>query len=102
MLGRVVSRFGIPTIFWILVGCAVVALLVAPKPWENSSLAEVKDYVRVYSWWAGALNLVPLVLLAVTAQWWMRPLPGAIRAESAPKFPEDSCFGSARPRLRVP
>jgi hypothetical protein len=87
VLGRVVSRFGVAAIFWILVGCTVVVLVVAPKPWENPSLVEVKDYVRVYSWWAGALNLIPLVLLALTTRWWMRPLPGAIRAQSEPKLP---------------
>ena len=97
VLGRVISRFGVGTISWILIGCTVVALLVAPKPWENSTLADVKDYVRVYSWWAGALNLVPLVLLALTTRWWTRPLPVAIRAQPAPKIPRGFllCVGGA-------
>ena len=97
VLGRVVSRFGIGTILWILIGCTVIALLVTPKPWENSTLADVKDYVRVYSWWAGALNLVPLVLLALTTRWWTRPLPVAIRAQPAPKIPRGFvlCVGGA-------
>ena len=97
MLGRVVTRFGIAGILWILTGCMVVALLVAPKPWDNPTLVDVKDYVRVYSWWAGALNLVPLVLLALTARWWTRPLPAPIRVQPTPKLPRGwvLCVGGA-------
>jgi hypothetical protein len=97
VLGRLVSRFGVTTIFWILIGCTIVALLVAPKPWENPSLVEVKDYVRVYSWWAGLINLVALTLLALTVRWWTRPLPVAIRGESALKLSRGFmlCVGGA-------
>jgi hypothetical protein len=79
---------GVATICWTLIACVIVALLVAPKPWENPTLVDVKDYVRVYSWWAGALNLVPLILLALTTRWWTRPLPVAIRAQPPPKLPK--------------
>ena len=97
MLGRVVSRFGVATIFWTLIGCTVVALLVAPKPWENPTLADFKDYVRIYSWWAGLINLVPLTLLALTLRWWTRPLPGAIRDGATLKLPRGFvlCVGGA-------
>ena len=74
-----VPRFVVGGVFWGLICCIAVALLLAPKPWQNPQLDEIRDYVRVYSWWAGLINLVPLTILALTIRWWARPLPVALR-----------------------
>ncbi|MGA9577528.1 MAG: hypothetical protein WBV90_07905, partial [Terrimicrobiaceae bacterium] len=31
----------------------LIALIVAPKPWEHPHPAKLEDYVLIYSWWAG-------------------------------------------------
>ncbi len=97
MLGRVVFKSGISIVLWSVIGCAAIALLVAPKPWDDPSLRELKDYVRVYSWWAGLINLIPLTLLALTVRWWARPLPVALRPEGKLKLPRGFvlCVGGA-------
>jgi hypothetical protein len=74
----------------LVVGIAIV-LVIAPKPWQHPPLSKFEDYVRVYSWWAGLINLVVLAFLAMTTRWWMRPLP------SIPKE-----FPSPLPRGFVP
>ena len=55
----------------LVVGIAIV-LVIAPKPWQHAPLSRFEDYVLVYSWWAGLVNLIILALLAFTARWWMR------------------------------
>ena len=82
-LSAVVWRYVLLT----LVASIAIVLLMAPKPWQHPSLAQFEDYVRVYSWWAGLINLVPLALLAFTTQWWTRALPGFIPKDSAPGLP---------------
>ena len=64
-----------------------VALLLAPKPWQQPQLDNFEDYVRVYSWWAGLLNLVLVACLALTTRWWMQPLPVPRLEKSSPKLP---------------
>ena len=66
----------------LVVGIAIV-LVIAPKPWQHAPLSRFEDYVRVYSWWAGLVNLIILALLAFTARWWMRPLPSISRKSPA-------------------
>ena len=80
-----------------LMVCIAIALLLAPKPWEHPQLGKSEDYVRVYSWWAGLINLVPLACLALTARWWTRPLPAFAAAKSSPKLPKGFflCVGGA-------
>lgn len=61
----------------------LVLLLTAKKPWDV--LAEIgqpekpRDFVAIYFWWAGAINLVFLIFLGLTTPWWLRtgPAPAA-------------------------
>jgi uncharacterized membrane protein len=69
----------------LMAGTAIV-LLIAPKPWQDPHLTKFEDYVRVYSWWAGLINLFPLAFLAFTTRWWTCPLP-FIPKESTPRLP---------------
>jgi len=94
---RVLPRFVAGGLFWGLICCIAVALLLAPKPWQNPQLDEIRDYVRVYSWWAGLINLVPLTILALTIRWWARPLPVSISGKSPLKLPRGFllCVGGA-------
>jgi hypothetical protein len=61
----------------------VLILLFADKPWEKSSASghlKISDYVRVWFWWAAAINLVFVGALAATSAWWcqkVRSVPGA-------------------------
>jgi hypothetical protein len=71
-----------------LMVCIAIALLLAPKPWEQPQLDKSEDYIRVYSWWAGLINLVPLACLALTTGWWMRPLPAQATEKSSPSLPK--------------
>lgn len=75
------------------VGVTVV-LLVTRKPWHAkfppNYIWRVMDYVRVYSWWAGAMNAALLAFLAASARWWTKPSErGLYEAAEAgrPKFP---------------
>ena len=83
-------RFGLLLQYFLLALVAVIAaiLLFAPKPWEQPRLESLDDFVRVYSWWAGLINLVPLSCLALTARAWSRPLPGRIAQEGSPALPK--------------
>ena len=92
VLGRVRIPVGSYHHLWTLVGCTIVALLVAPKPWENPTLVDVKDFVRVYSWWAGLINLVPLVLLAADDRMVDAAVAGALRAQPRQGFRKDSAL----------
>jgi len=80
-----------------LVAAILVALLVAPKPWEQPPPAKLEDYVRVYSWWAGLINLVSLALLGLTSRWWTGPLPQPLISRPPPRFPRGFllCVGGA-------
>lgn len=54
-----------------------IALCVSAKPWTfdfpEGKRTRVEDYVAVFSWWAGLINLLPLAVLALTAKFWLRP-----------------------------
>jgi len=56
-----------------LIALIVLLLVLAPKPSETREFRSIDDFVRVYAWLAGLLNIIPLALLALTAKWWMRP-----------------------------
>ena len=93
------SQFAFVTrcILLALMACIAIALLLAPKPWEHPHLGKSEDYIRVYSWWAGLINLVPLACLALTTGWWMRPLPAQATGKSSPRLPKgfSVCVGGA-------
>ncbi|HEY5811399.1 MAG TPA: hypothetical protein VIT23_01950, partial [Terrimicrobiaceae bacterium] len=44
-------------VLFAVIGGIVLALVLARKPWEHQSVQKIGDYVRVYSWWAGLINL---------------------------------------------
>jgi hypothetical protein len=76
----------------ILVALAAVialALLIARKPWQSlpNRQLRVADYVRIYSWWAGALNCLLLLALAASARWWMQVSRGGLFSVARPSFP---------------
>lgn len=63
-------------ILGVIIAALLVGLIAAPKPWEAPGPPRsIISFARVYLWWAGALNLIPLTLLALTARWWTRSLP---------------------------
>jgi hypothetical protein len=68
-----------------------ILLLFASKPWAQNIAPEkhlhIADYVRIFSWWAGALNCLLLAVLAATARWWMHPSGGGLFRFSRPAFP---------------
>ncbi|HEY5812219.1 MAG TPA: hypothetical protein VIT23_06175, partial [Terrimicrobiaceae bacterium] len=70
-----------------VIGGIVLALVLARKPWEHQSVQKIGDFVRVYSWWAGLINLAPLTCLALTAGWWTRPLAGGSLGKTSTQFP---------------
>jgi hypothetical protein len=80
-----------------LMAAILIALLAAPKPWEQPHLGKLEDYVRIYSWWAGLINLVPLAFLAFTTRWWTAPLPEPIPGKPPPRIPKGFflCIGGA-------
>lgn len=57
------------------------ALLIGAKPWEidlaSLQKIRVRDYMKVYFWWAGALQFFPLTVLWLSAPLWVRPLTAA-------------------------
>ena len=68
----------------VLAGATVIALLVTTKPWvavtEIRGKTDTLDYVRIYGWIAGAINVVLLACLAILCPWWANhetspPLP---------------------------
>ena len=48
----------------------------------------IVDYVRIYSWWAAAANVLLITALAVTAKWWMRPSSRALFHLPRPPMPK--------------
>jgi len=74
-----------------LAAIGALALLVARKPWQWSlppgQNMRIVDYVRIYSWWAGAANCLLMVALAASARWWMRPSRGGLFPLPRPSFP---------------
>jgi len=74
----------------------VIWLLIAPKPWVAAAQIRGKmdtlDYVRIYGWIAGVLNLLLLGGLAAVCPWWT----GARRAKS------NSQLSTLNPQLSTP
>ncbi|HEY5707641.1 MAG TPA: glycosyltransferase family 39 protein [Terrimicrobiaceae bacterium] len=68
-----------------------VILLCVRKPWEAilppDRELKVIDYVRIYSWWAGAVNCVLLATLAATARWWLTSFAGGLYRLPRPSIP---------------
>jgi hypothetical protein len=58
-------------------------LLTAQKPWNvdlrPGKALRIHDFVVIYEWWAAAINLALIVLLGLTARWWLKP-PRQFRA----------------------
>ena len=54
-----------------------IFLLVARKPWDvdiaPGRALRIRDFVVIYEWWAAAINLVIIVLLGLSARWWLSP-----------------------------
>ena len=75
-----------------LMAFVAIALVLAPKPWEHPQLGKLEDFVRVYSWWAGLINLVPLACLALTTGRWLRPLPARPANGASPRLSKGFCF----------
>jgi len=71
-------------------GAAGIAifLLSADKPWnvelQPGRPLRIHQFVVIYEWWAAAVNLALLVLLGVSARWWLRPA----RQSLSPWLPE--------------
>jgi hypothetical protein len=78
-------------ILGVLAAIGAIALLAARKPWQwnlpPGHDMRIMDYVRVYSWWAGAANCLLMVVLAASARWWMRPSRGGLFRLPRPSFP---------------
>ena len=57
-----------------IAGAFAIWLLMAPKPWVAASQIhgkmDTRDYVQIYGWIAGAINIVLLGLLAAVCPWW--------------------------------
>lgn len=59
-------------------GAAGIAifLLAADKPWnvdlQPGTPLKIHQFVVIYEWWAAAINLALVVLLGLTARWWLR------------------------------
>jgi hypothetical protein len=60
----------------VVAGVIAVALLVTTKPWvavtEIRGKTDTLDYVRIYGWIAGAINVVFLTFLIILCPWWAR------------------------------
>ena len=68
-----------PTLRWrltlgVIAVALAVCLLIAPKPWvaamQVRGKMETVDYVRIYGWIAGAINIALLGVLAAACPWW--------------------------------
>ena len=57
-----------------IAGAFAIWLLMAPKPWVAASQVhgkmDTRDYVQIYGWIAGAINIVLLGMLAAVCPWW--------------------------------
>ncbi|MGA7902837.1 MAG: glycosyltransferase family 39 protein [Terrimicrobiaceae bacterium] len=75
-----------------LAAIGILVLLVTPKPWQwdlpEGRKMRIVDCVRIYSWWAGAANVLLMFALAATARWWMRPSQGGLYHLPRPPMPK--------------
>lgn len=75
----------------VVIAIFLVVLLFARKPWSIDWAAierpAVRDYVTVYSWWAGVFVTAGLAVMAWLARWWARPLSPAVAQSPPPATP---------------
>jgi Dolichyl-phosphate-mannose-protein mannosyltransferase len=66
----------------VLAAIGILVLLATRKPWQwdlpEGRKLRIVDCVRIYSWWAGAVNVLLMFALAATSHWWMRPSQGGL------------------------
>jgi hypothetical protein len=58
----------------LLITFAILFLLLGRKPWQIEELDKIQDYGAYFSWWAAAVNLLPLTVLFLTINRWAVPL----------------------------
>ena len=87
-----ITTFSMVARFRLGLGLVVLAMLgwlvfASDKPWEFATLEHsqwrVRDYVGYFSFWAGALNLVVLAGLVLSAGWWAGRAPTSTEAPLA-------------------
>ena len=80
------------TVLLVLAAIGILVLLTVRKPWQwnlpTGGKMRIVDYVRIYSWWAGAANVLLIIALAATAGWWMRSSAGGLFRLSRPPMPK--------------
>ena len=80
------------TVLLVLAAIGILVLLIVRKPWQwnlpTGGKMRIVDYVRIYSWWAGAANVLLIIALAATAGWWMRSSAGGLFRLSRPPMPK--------------
>ncbi|HEY5743026.1 MAG TPA: glycosyltransferase family 39 protein [Terrimicrobiaceae bacterium] len=78
----------------LLIGVMAICLLLAPKPWvaaaEIGGKVDTLDYVKIYGWIAGAINIVLLGGLVAICPWWTRKHLG--RSRSTDQLPHLNFF----------
>jgi Dolichyl-phosphate-mannose-protein mannosyltransferase len=80
------------TLLIVVAAIGVLVLLLTRKPWQwdlpEGGKVRIVDWVRIYSWWAGATNVLLITALAATAGWWMRPSQGGLFHLPRPALPK--------------
>jgi Dolichyl-phosphate-mannose-protein mannosyltransferase len=80
------------TVLLVLAAIGILVLLIVRKPWQwnlpTDGKMRIVDYVRIYSWWAGAANVLLIIALAASAGWWMRSSLGRLFHLPRPPMPK--------------
>jgi hypothetical protein len=80
------------TVLLVLAAIGILVLLIVRKPWQwnlpTDGKMRIVDYVRIYSWWAGAANVLLIIALAASAGWWMRSSLGGLFHLPRPPMPK--------------
>jgi hypothetical protein len=73
-----------------LAAIGILVLLIVRKPWQWNTPDKMRivDYVRIYSWWAGAANVLAIAILAATTKWWTGPSSGGLFQLPRPPMPK--------------
>jgi hypothetical protein len=81
-------------------GAIAIWLLIATKPWvaaaEIRGKTDTLDYVRIFGWIAGAINLVLFAGLAAICPWW------ASGKQPKPSPPPANQLSTLQPQHRIP